>query len=157
MLKRESLMKMAKVRGEWCVSIFLPLGQADSQKNRTRLKTLMFEAERKLIEIGTALWTVAKMLAPIESFLDTDQLQKNKKVSLALFLTPDSFVFTFLPIQLREAAIVSNRFYLKPLPAINADKIKMKIERLINFQPGFRKNLKNFSQPKKILTTDAGI
>jgi len=33
MLKRESLMKMAKVKGEWCVSIYLPLGQADLQKN----------------------------------------------------------------------------------------------------------------------------
>jgi len=117
----------------------------------------MFDTERKLIELGTALWTVAKMLAPIQSLLETDQLRKNKKDGLALFLTPDSFVFTFLSSQLKEAAIVSNRFYLKPLLAINTDRIKTKIERLINVQPGFRKNLKNFLQPKKILTEGAGI
>lgn len=115
MLRKETIEKLNNLQGKWCVSLYLPIYQTKLQENRTRLKKLMFEAEKKLLELGTPLVTVAKMLLPIERILDNNLFWKNKTGGLAIFIAPESFNLHSLKDRYKESAIVSNQFYLKPL------------------------------------------
>lgn len=75
----------------------------------------MFEAEKKLLDLGMMPLKVARMLVPIELILDNADFWKNQKGGFAAFLTPDSFVCFSLLSQIQELVIVSDRFHLKPL------------------------------------------
>ena len=115
MLKKNTLIKMGEIKGEWCVSIYLPIGSHDSQENRTRLKNLMFDAEKNLIDLNMTPLNVAKMLIPVELLLDNPEFWKVRSKGFAVFLTPDSFTWFSLVYQVEEQLVVNNRFYLKPL------------------------------------------
>lgn len=114
-LKKENLIKLVEVRDEWCVSIYLPVNQADIYETRSRLKNLMFEAERELLELGMFPLKVARMLMPIELLLENDEIWKSRQDGFAAFLTPDSFVWFSIHALSQELVVVSNRFHLKPL------------------------------------------
>ncbi|HRH44444.1 MAG TPA: hypothetical protein PKY82_22605 [Pyrinomonadaceae bacterium] len=115
MLKKENLLKMAEVRDEWCVSIYLPINQADSHQNRERLKQLMFESEKKLLELGMEPVKVARILIPIELMLDNLDFWKDRTVGFAAFLTLDSFVWFSCSGLTQELSLVTDRFHLMPL------------------------------------------
>lgn len=76
MIKQKNILKMAEVRSEWCVSIYLPINNKDIDNNRIRLKNLMLEAERKLIQLNVYPLRVAKILAPIQRLLDNTAFGK---------------------------------------------------------------------------------
>lgn len=101
-----------KVRDEWCVLIGMPVDETDMQNNRSHLRSLMFNAEKKMIEFGVALVTIAKILLPIEKILDNTEFWKDKKQGLVLFLTRDSFNWHSCSTALRRFAVVRNRSHL---------------------------------------------
>lgn len=115
MLKNDSLIRMSEVRAEWCVSVYMPINRVDAQKNRIRLKNLMLEAEKKLLDLEMIPLKVSRMLGPIEMILDNPEFWKNRSEGFAAFFTPDSFVWYSLQYQFDELIVVTDRFHLKPL------------------------------------------
>ena len=115
MLKNDSFLRMAEVREEWCVSVYMPIDRIDAPKNRIRLKNLMFEAEKKLLALEMLPATVARILAPITMILDSADFWKNRKEGFAAFFTNDSFVWHSMNYKFDELVVVTDRFHLKPL------------------------------------------
>lgn len=115
MIKQENILKMAEVRSEWCVSIYLPINNKDIDNNQIRLKNLMLEAERKLIQLNVYPLRVAKILAPIQMLLDNPAFWENRRQGVSAFLTPDLFFLFELPSQPLELVEVTDSFHLKPL------------------------------------------
>lgn len=122
MLKKDNLISMAEVRGEWCVSVYLPINRSNVKKDRICLKNLMFEAEKKLLCLEMTPQKVARMLGPIEMILDNPGFWNDRTEGIAAFFTPDSFVWYSMQYQFEEMVVVTDRFHLKPLLR-NAAKI----------------------------------
>lgn len=114
MIKNRTLIKMAKTRCQWCVSIYLPIARNNFGLSRERLKKLMFDAEKQLLELGMAPIKVAQMLVPIALLLENTAFWKDRKDSLAIFLTPDFYIWFPVPAQMREVMVVNDRFHLSP-------------------------------------------
>jgi len=115
MLKRDSFLRMAEIREEWCVSVYMPIDRVDAPKNRIRLKNLMSEAEKKLLALEMSPATVGRILAPIEMILDNTDFWKNWKEGFAAFFTYDSFVWHSMNYKFDDLVVVTDRFHLKPL------------------------------------------
>ncbi len=115
MLKRENLLRMAETKGEWCVSMYMPISGIEPEKNRIRLKNLVFEAEKKLLALDVIPMKVSRLLAPIEMVLDSADFWKGRKKGFAAFFTADSFVWFSMHYKFDELVVVTDRFHLKPL------------------------------------------
>lgn len=115
-------------RDQWFVSIYLPLDQNVFSRNRNRLRKLMFEAEKKLLELGMQITTVAKMLLPIEEILDNTVFWKNQSQALALFLSAQTFSLHSFPFDGEEMLVISRKFHLTPFYRAIENKVKVKEE-----------------------------
>lgn len=115
MMRKDSLTRMAEVRGEWCVSIYMSIVESETKENRKRLKNLTAEAARSMIALGVAPLKTARMLGPVEMILENAGFWADRKEGFAAFFTPDSFVWYSIPYQFDELVVVTDRFHLKPL------------------------------------------
>jgi Bacterial archaeo-eukaryotic release factor family 7 len=123
LLSIEKLKILAQQPKETCVSIFLPTHHAgsDTQQNPIRLRNLIREAEDSLIEYGWRSEDAKSLLQPVRE-LDEYEFWQHQSDSLAIFRSQDLLRYYCLPLDFAELAIVSNRFYLKPLlPLFNSD------------------------------------
>lgn len=115
MIKNDSLLKMAEVRGEWCVSVYMPLGDTHTIKKKNRLKKLTLEAGKKLKDLGVAPLTTGRILGPVDMILEHPGFWDNKSEGIAAFFTTDSFAWHSLQYRFDEMVVVTDRFHLKPL------------------------------------------
>lgn len=115
MLKKENLMRMAEMRGEWCVSVYMPLSDMEAKKKRRRLKNLMFEAEKKLHRLAVESGKIARLLGPVEMILENPGFWESRNEGIAAFFTLESFVWYSLQYEFDDLVVVTDRFHLKPL------------------------------------------
>lgn len=115
MLRKENLMRMAEIRGEWCVSVYMPIGAAEAKEKRRRLKKLMLDAEVKLHNLQVESFKIARLLGPVEMILDSPGFWENQTKGIAAFFTPESFAWYSLEYSFNELVVVTDRFHLKPL------------------------------------------
>lgn len=115
MLKKENLMKMAETRGEWCVSVYMPLGDTNTGKKQQRLKKLTLEAGKKLKALGVEPLKVGRILGPIDMILENQGFWENRMEGIAAFFTLDSFAWHSLQYPFDELVVVTDRLHLKPL------------------------------------------
>jgi hypothetical protein len=115
MLKKENLMRMAEMRGEWCVSVYMPLSDTESKKKRRRLKNMMFEAEKKLHRLSVEPGKIARLLGPVEMIMENPGFWENRTAGIAAFFTPASFAWYSLRYEFDDLVVVTDRFHLKPL------------------------------------------
>lgn len=103
-----------------CVSLFMPtyLSEGDLQQDRVRLKNLLREADERLASRFAS--SDADVLASARALLKRRTFWKQQARSLALFCAPDFFRRYRLPLELRERAVVADRFYLRPLAPLLA-------------------------------------
>ncbi|MBG1244987.1 baeRF3 domain-containing protein [Nostoc sp. NZL] len=123
LLSIAELEKLAKQPRTICVSIFLPTYHAgsDTQQNPIRFRNLIREAEERLIEHGCRSEDANNLLEPVKE-LDEYEFWQHQSDGLAIFRSQDLLRYYSLPIDFAELAIVSDRFYLKPLfPLFNSD------------------------------------
>ena len=106
---------MAETRSEWCVSVYMPVNEADAKKNRLRLKKLMIEAESKLRGLNAKPFQIGRILGPVEMIRDNPGFWKDRTEGFAAFFTADSFVWYSMQYQFDELVVVTDRFHLKPL------------------------------------------
>ena len=125
-ITRTDLQELVEKDGKWHISLYMPTHRAgrDQQQGPIRLKNLMNEAEKKLMEFGVRRPEVEEMMRPAEEVLLDRDFWQHQGDGLAAFLADDGFSkFHRLSGQFDELAVVSNSFYVKPLlPLLNENK-----------------------------------
>lgn len=99
------------------VSLYLPARPEAMgfQKDPIRLKNLIQAAERQLAEMNVSQQHVAALLAPAVELLDNDTFWKSGGHGVAVLLAQDVTHVHRLPLSVDQAAVVGERFHVKPL------------------------------------------
>lgn len=109
--------RLSEVDGRWCVSIFMPAHRAgaETQQDRIRLKNLLREAERQLVEAGLRTPDAAAILEPGHALLAESDFWQHQSDGLAVFAHRGEFHRYRVPLRFQERVTVAKRFQLKPL------------------------------------------
>lgn len=125
LLPRKDIESLLRTSGGPCVSIFLPTFRAggERQQNPIRLKNVVRGiAERLEEDWGMRSPDADKLLDPVKRLVDDNSFWLHQSDGLVLFRSADTFKSFQLPVQLKELAVVENRFHLKPLlPLLSGD------------------------------------
>jgi len=116
-LKQADLKQLTETSGEWCVSLYMPTHRfgREQQQDPIRLKNLVINAEKILLETGLDKPEVQELLRPANDFLKEKELWQHQSDGLAVFLSPDFSRIFRLPSSFDELLVVSNNFQIKPL------------------------------------------
>jgi len=107
-----------------CVSMFMPTHRAgiETQEDPIRLKNLLSEAEKRLIESGLRAPDAKEFLKPIQGLLDRSFFRQGLSDGLAIFLSSAGFDYYRFPMNFEELVVINKRFYIKSLlPMFNGD------------------------------------
>lgn len=124
MLTRTQIEELGAFTAPHCVSLYLPTHRAgtETHQGRIRLKNLLVRAEADLVEAGVRATVARDMLAPARALLDDDDFWLHQADGLALFLAPErALQALWLAMRVAERAVVSDRFYIKPLLPMVSD------------------------------------
>lgn len=104
-------------RGKWCISLYMPTGQAGAaqQQDPVRLKALLAEAETKLLGNGLRRSEVQTLMRSAELLLWDQEFWENQRAGLAIFLANDFKRVYGLPMAFDELLVIANNFYIKSL------------------------------------------
>ena len=112
--------------GKWYVSIYMPTHRTgrDRQQDPIRLRNLMNEAEKELLEFGVPTSQAHEVRRAEEALLSDREFWQQRGDGLAFFLS-DGYSKTFrLPGRFEEQIVVSKSFHVKPLlPLLNGTGI----------------------------------
>ncbi len=99
------------------VSIFVPTHRAGQEirQDPIRLKNLVKQAERQLINEGTRPAEARNLLEPVATLVEDAAFWRYQADGLAVFRSPDVFRTYRVPFPVAEFVTVSDRFYIKPL------------------------------------------
>ncbi len=116
-LKQADLKQLTETSGEWCVSMYMPLHRfgREKQQDPIRIKNLVANAEKMLLETGMGKPEVQELLRPVEDLLKDDEFWQHQSDGLAVFLSPDVYRIFRLPSRFDELLVISNNFQIKPL------------------------------------------
>lgn len=123
-LSRAELEALMRPRHGYCVSIYAPMVQAgpETQQNPIRFKNLLRRAGEALEERGLKPRDAERFLAPAAGLLDDTPFWLHQSSGLAVFVADGFFRHYRLPVEVRELAVVEDRFHLKPLlPLLSGD------------------------------------
>ncbi len=128
-LDLDILKEMSQRDLDGLVSIYLPTFKSGQETNqsRIRLKNLLRDAESDLEEKGFSPKDAQSMLKPATKLLDETIFWQNQDRGLAILISPEGMKYYRLPFEVEELAMVSNRFYIKPLLKIVASIEKFNI------------------------------
>ncbi len=124
LLGRDDLADLVAYVAEPCVSIFCPMHTfgAEKRQNSVVLKHLLRSAEEQLRDRGLAHDEAAEILAPVERLVGGSEFWLDPSAGLALFAAPGVYRAFRLDAPPKEAAIVADRFAIRPLlPLLEAD------------------------------------
>ncbi len=113
----DALRELAGPKGFWCVSIYMPTIMKSQQirQNPIRFKNLLDQVRDELANTGMDPGQLGAFFAPGDNLLREEFFWPRQDPGLAVFLTRDFFRYYPLPGNVEEQAVVSDRFYLKPL------------------------------------------
>lgn len=123
-LSRAELEALMGPRRGLCVSIYAPMVRAghETQQNPIRFKNLVRRAGEALEERGLAPKEAERFLAPAAALLDDNPFWQHQGSGLAVFVADGLLRHYRLPVEVRELAVVEDRFHLKPLlPMLSGD------------------------------------
>lgn len=123
-LSRAELEELMQRRQGACVSIFAPMVKAgtETQQNPIRFKNLVRRSHEALVERGLGDPDARQLLAPATDLIDDTPFWQHQSTGLAVFVSPGFFRYYRLPVEVRELAVVEDRFHLKPLlPLLSGD------------------------------------
>ena len=115
---------LAEHRARWCVSLTMPAGPArlQNRKDTIRIRNLLGQAEKLLLEKGMGPADAREMLAKAEELISDGAFWRDQQGGLALFISPTRFEHFELDVRFKEYLVVARRFHLKPLiPAFSED------------------------------------
>ncbi len=123
-ITHEKLGELLKIRGSWCVSLFMPTHRKgrETEQNRIRFKNLLKEAEERLLTKELHADDVKRILKAPESLFESYDFWQHQSDGLALFFSKDSFDLFRLPLEFPSKVFVNDRYHIKPLlPILNSD------------------------------------
>ena len=99
------------------VSIFVPTHRAGQEirQDPIRLKNLVRQAERQLINEGTRPAEARHLLEPVAALVEDAAFWRHQAEGFAVFRSPDVFRTYRVPFPVGEFVAVSDRFYINPL------------------------------------------
>jgi hypothetical protein len=99
------------------ISIFLPTHRAgeDTQQDPIRFKTLLREAELRLLDKGMGPREVSALLQPARALLDEAYFWQHQREGLAVFMAPDDFHYYHLPFRVEELLVIARSYYATPV------------------------------------------
>lgn len=120
LVTRRDLERLARLNEGPCVSILMPTHQAgpETRQDPIRLKNLLGEAERRLVEYGLRAPEAKELLDDARALLDEPPFWQYQNQGLAVYLRPGMLDTYRLPLQVEDLVVVGERFHLKPLMAL---------------------------------------
>jgi hypothetical protein len=100
-----------------CVSIYLPTYRTgeQAQQNPIRLKNLLRQAREEVVICGMRRPEARKLFRGVEALLTDEPFWRDQSDGLAIFISPAATRHFRLPASFPEVALVSNRYFIKPL------------------------------------------
>lgn len=100
-----------------CVSMYMPTHRSgrETRQDPIRLKNLVRQAEKQLIEQGLRSTDAQDLVSPMAVLLEDTHFWRHQGDGLALFSCPGVFRCYRLPLSFDELVVVTGRFHLKPL------------------------------------------
>jgi hypothetical protein len=123
-LSRGELEALMQRREGACVSLYAPMVKAgpETQQNAIRFKNLVRKAADALEAHGLGPKEAEAFLAPAFDLIDDTPFWQHQSDGLAVFLAEGFFRCYRVPVEVRELALVEERFHLKPLlPLLSGD------------------------------------
>jgi hypothetical protein len=117
LLRTDQLKLLIEESSGPCVSIFVPThrGGAEVKQNPIRLKNLLKEAEKELSARGLRTAQVTELLEPAQKLCENGGFWRYQSNGLALFRSPQKFLYFRLPLRFDDLLIVADRFHVKPV------------------------------------------
>ena len=99
------------------ISIFLPTHRSgqDTQQDPIRLKNLLRDAEKQLLDGGMGPREAGALLQPAQALLDDANFWNHQHDGLAVFMSADDFHYYALPFSVEELLVVAQSYYVKPV------------------------------------------
>jgi hypothetical protein len=143
--RREDLLALLRKPEGTAVSIYMPTHRvADMEGDPLVLRHLLDEAEKKLVEKGFRIAASRTLLSPARDLLRDALFWQHQEEGLVLFITPGSFSFFNLPIEVNENVVVSDEYFIKPLlPLVISDGFYYLLTLSLNHVALFRCRLDN--------------
>ena len=106
------------------VSIYMATQRSGSsaQQNPIRLRNLLHDAEKQLVDHGLGRTEAKRFLAPAARLPEDDLFWRHQSEGLAIFLSQEVFQAYHVPLDFKETVFVADRFHIKPLlPIFSGD------------------------------------
>ena len=126
-LPMDQLEKLAKFKGQFCVSIYLPMYKSGKEQNQglsqAHLKAAIKESSRFLHLQGMDQKEIDSYLQPVSELLSDFQLWRNPSDGLVILLSKGmGLIYYQLPIEFDPYVYVGDHFYIVPLtPLVEFD------------------------------------
>ena len=116
-LSRDELRRLITQTADPCVSLFLPIEQAQPtrQQNPIRLENLLRQGEQRLIARGLDAEAAHDLLAPVYQLIEDRAFWAHQADGLAVFAAAELFRVYRLPLAFEELAVVDARAHITPL------------------------------------------
>lgn len=128
-LNIDDLKNLSQMDLKGLVSIYLPTSKHGQEVNqsRIRLKNLLKKVEGKLLEKKFSQRDSQELLKPAVNLLDETIFWQNQENGLAIFISSKGMNYYKMPFDVNEIAVVSNRYYIRPLLKLVTSKEKFNI------------------------------
>ena len=122
-LTRAELEALMQPRDGVAVSLYAPMIRAgkETQQNPIRFKNLLRRAVEALAERGWAEKDAEALLAEAAGLIDDYQFWQHQSDGLAVFVAEGFLRYYRVPVEVRELAVIEDRFHLKPLLPLLTD------------------------------------
>lgn len=109
--------ELLEFRGENCISLYMPTVQAGKEvrQNPIRYKNILQEIEGQLKDQGMGKTALEEYLQPLKDLITDDTFWRNQASGLAVFYQGGELLAYRLPLNFEEQAILSDRYYIRPL------------------------------------------
>lgn len=117
LLRRDQLKFLIEEGSGPCVSIFVPThrGGPEVKQGPIRLKNLLKEADKELSAKGMRAAQIAELLEPAQKLCENAGFWRYQSDGLALFRSPEKFLYFRLPLRFDDLLVVTDRFHVKPV------------------------------------------
>jgi hypothetical protein len=116
-LTLDQIKELAQQAANPSISIFLPTHRTgqDIQQDAIRLKNLLRDAERQLLNSGMGPREVTALLQPAQALHNDSYFWRHQYDGLAVFMAADDFHSYRLPFCVEELLIIAPSYYVKPM------------------------------------------
>lgn len=116
MIDRKQFEKLTQVRGEHCLSLYLPTSRAgQEQEDRIRYKNTLSDAKNLLVNAGITPKEADKMLQEAGSRIDDTEFWQHQSDGLAVFIYGGTTHFHTVPVHFENYVFLGDHLYVKPL------------------------------------------